>query len=325
MTLNEIKINIDDNKTTDKKLTSNKLDSIMDIIIDNIENNHQIDDEECKHIENDISSEKQHIDWDKATTLLNVALLSEKPSIWIEIMRKSGVLKLILPELLEGYGCDQNEFHLYDVYYHLLYSCDGSEKLLHIRMAALFHDVGKPRSRRTKIKNGIKSNTFYGHEIIGAKMFSKFIKRFNYDKEFVKTVTLLIRYHMFHYTKEWTDSAVRRFVKSVGDDFLNDLFLLREADRRGSGKKSDTCEEIEIFKKRIKVIQEQEAAPKVTDLVIGGSEIMSRYNMKPGRIIGDTLKYLLTKVVEKPELNNENDLFNIADKFIEEQGMRVKV
>ncbi len=308
--------NVDNNKNDD-------VNSVIKMISNSIANNNYIDDKKCSSIESEIvrNHSKNDIDWDLATNLLNDVLLSAKPSTWVETIRKCGLLKLILPEMLEGYGCEQNEFHLYDVYYHLLNSCDGAERLLHIRMSALFHDIGKPRSKRTKIKNGVKSNTFYGHEIIGAKMFHRFIKRFNYDKEFTDKVELLIRYHMFHYTYEWTDSAVRRFIKSVGDDFLKDLFLLREADRRGSGKKSDTCGEIEKFKKHILVIQEQEKAPKVTDLVIGGNDIMSRYNISPSRMIGDILKHLLSKVVESPDLNTREELFKIADTYFEEHAV----
>jgi poly(A) polymerase/tRNA nucleotidyltransferase (CCA-adding enzyme) len=292
------------------------VNAVMEFIIDLIRAGASIEEHTCQTIAEKVHQEQNEvIDSDLATDLLSEVLLSEKPSIWFEVMRLSGVLEYILPELLEAYGCEQNEFHLYDVYYHLLNSCDNAVPMLDIRMGALFHDIGKPRSKRKKDTEGDTNNTFYGHEIIGARMFKKIMKRFDYDNEFVDKVGHLIRFHMFHYTDEWTNNAVRRFIRSVGEDLLKDLFLLREADRLGSGKKSDTCDEIEAFKERIEEIRVQDKAPKVTDLEISGNDIINRYDIKPGPIIGEILRYLLQKTVEDPELNERETLLKLLDQY----------
>ncbi len=256
------------------------------------------------------------IDPQLATELLTNILLTQKPSIWIEMLRECNLLEHFLPELLEGYGCEQNEFHIYDVYYHLIYSCDSAIPRIDIRMAALFHDIGKPISKKRRLKKEIEKNTFYGHEVVSAHIFRKAMNRFLFDDKLIRKVSKLIRLHMFHYTEEWTDSAVRRFIRKIGEDFIKDLFILRDADRQGSGNRPDICEQIETLKQRINGVIEKDKAFKITDLAIDGHYIMEHYNLKPGPIIGESLKYLLTKVLENIELNEEETLQKLLDDYL---------
>lgn len=245
---------------------------------------------------------------------------SDKPSIGIENIRKSGILNIFIPELLEGFEVEQNEFHRYDVYTHNILACDyASKEFPLVRFAALLHDLGKPRSKDFALKQG-NGNVFYNHEIIGAKMAWKILKRLkfsNHDREYVLR---LIRMHMFYYTDDWTDGAVRRFLRKIDGDmeFLEALFELRKADRVASGMKKGEGAVLERFKKRIEKIIEQDNAFKVTDLDINGNIIMEHFSLKAGPVIGQILEFMLETVIDYPKLNNREDLLKIGEKFVSE-------
>ena len=101
--------------------------------------------------------------------------------------------------------------------------------------AALLHDVAKPRTSHEKANDD--GNSFYNHEIIGSRMAGRILKRLKFSTAQISHIKHLIKHHMFYYTKEWTDGAVRRFIRNVGAENLEDLFLLRDADRNGNGSK----------------------------------------------------------------------------------------
>ncbi len=160
-------------------------------------------------------------------------LETEKPSVGLEYMRKSGLMELFLPELARCYGVEQNKYHLYDIYYHSVYSCDAAPRGNYpIRLSALLHDIGKLPTIR---KGDDGENTFYNHEVVGSRMTRKIMTRLKFSNEDIQRVVNLVNNHMFHYTDEWTDGAVRRFMRKVGMENLEELFLLRRADREGNG------------------------------------------------------------------------------------------
>ena len=186
---------------------------------------------------------------------------TDKPSIAIEYMRETGLLNYIIPELLAGYEVIQNKFHKYDVYYHNLYSCDAAPKDNYIvRFAALFHDISKPQTKREQDDN---ENSFYNHEIIGAKIAKTILRRLKFGNDDINKIVHLIKYHMFYYTDEWSDGAVRRFLKNVGIENLSDLFKLRDADRVGNGTKTGIPKTFLDFQDRIKRILEIDNALKL--------------------------------------------------------------
>ncbi|MDY6969623.1 MAG: CCA tRNA nucleotidyltransferase [Spirochaetota bacterium] len=232
------------------------------------------------------------------------------PSIGFEYMRESGLLDLFLPELSMCYGVTQNKYHQYDIYYHSLYSCDaipGSDPI--IKLAGLLHDIGKVETRRM---GNDGEYTFYNHEVVGAKIIRKIMKRLKFSNEEKARVNNLILNHMFHYTDEWTDGAVRRFMRKVGMENLNDLFILRLADRRGNGKRDGLPDPINRLIKRIDKVIEEENAIKVKDLDINGYEIMEEFNIKPSPMIGHILKDLLELVLDDPDLNKKQILLKKA-------------
>jgi poly(A) polymerase/tRNA nucleotidyltransferase (CCA-adding enzyme) len=239
-------------------------------------------------------------------------MLTKKPSISFEYMRITGLMGHILPELLNCYGVIQNKFHKYDVYYHNLYSCDAApDNNYNIRFAALFHDIAKPQTQKNKddLEN---ENSFFNHEVIGARVAGKILKRLKFKKTDINEVTHLIRYHMFYYTNEWTDGAVRRFIKNVGIENLDNLFKLRDADRIGNGMKQGIPEIFLEFKERIAKILEIDNAFKIKDLDINGDIIMKRLGLKQGPIIGEILNYLLELVLDDPQLNKQEILIDSA-------------
>ena len=254
----------------------------------------------------------------------------EKPSEAFEYFRRLGVLGWILPELLEGYGVDQNEFHAYDVYYHNLKACDeGSRWEPLIRTAGLLHDIGKPRSkRRVGVKKegylggrgggvggGGMKNIFYDHENIGAKMAMRVLRRFGFRECTVKVMSKLVRMHMFHYTKDWTDNAVRRFMKKAGGE-LEYLFKLRYIDRVASGKKRGNSQAMSNLERRIRGVREEDERVKVKDLMINGDDIMDIFSLEEGPLIGSILDKLLKIVLESPEKNDRSLLIYYTRLFL---------
>ena len=243
---------------------------------------------------------------------------SPKPSLGIELMRKSGLLEIFLPELLTGYEVDQNIYHRYDVYYHNLYSCDAADpEDYRIRLAALFHDIGKFHAKKEigETDKGKKA-VFYNHEIIGAAITKRFMRRLKFSNHDIKTVTHLIRNHMFHYTNLWTDGAVRRFMRKVGLENLNALFELRRADRIGNGLKQGNSRAVQNLKRRIQLIIEKENAITVKDLAIDGNDVMEHFNLKPGPIIGAILNHLLEEILDNPEKNDRETLLQLGEDFL---------
>jgi poly(A) polymerase/tRNA nucleotidyltransferase (CCA-adding enzyme) len=243
---------------------------------------------------------------------------TRKPSLGIEYLRKTGILEIFIPELLEGYKHNQNEFHKFDVYYHNLYTCDAvSPAKPLVRLAGLFHDIGKPRAQNFACANG-NGNVFYNHEVIGEKITEKILKRLKFSNNELKKVKKLVKFHMFYYTEEWSDGAVRRFLRKLRDDTidLEDLFELRKADRIGSGLRSGDAEILDKFKKRIGDIINEDNALKVTDLDINGHEIMQRFGIGPSKIIGEMLEYMLQRVLDNPEFNQKEKLYTIGEEFL---------
>lgn len=192
---------------------------------------------------------------------LNDILTSATPSKWLLLMKDTGILKQILPELHNCFDVAQDPSHdKNDVGSHCLYTCDNITNMLHLRLAALFHDVGKPET--AKSRDG--RMTFYSHEVAGAVTTKAILKRFGYSKDIISKVSKLVGQHMFHYTSNWTDRAIVRFMKRVGidkDTDLNDfdLFKIRKAERLSNTmKRSEPVTERQFdFEKRIKRIQQQ--------------------------------------------------------------------
>ena len=142
-------------------------------------------------------------------------LQSPVPSVGLALMKDTGILAVVLPELLEGEGVAQGSFHCYDVFWHSLYACDAAPRESPIlRLAALLHDVGKPRTRADAADG---RPTFYGHEKVSAEMTQAILERLKLPNAVIREVAHLVSHHMFNYQDEWSDAAVRRLIARVGE------------------------------------------------------------------------------------------------------------
>ena len=235
---------------------------------------------------------------------------SKRANQGILYMKETGLLKKVLPELLEGEGLDQNKHHVYTVFEHNLRALDyaaESDFNEDVRLAALFHDIGKSRTKRGE---GMDS-TFHSHEIESTNMAYKILKRLKFPNEKIVRITRLIRYHMFKYDydpknpkDETTDSAVKRIIAGVGFENIEDLISLRMADRIGSGVAKAHPFRLNRFRYKIsKVIKEPIS---VDQLEINGNDIMRVLKIGEGKRIGYFKYILFDEVLDKPELNKKD-------------------
>ena len=240
-------------------------------------------------------------------------MTAEHPSIAFLYMRKTEILEYVLPELLEGVDMEQRDRHQFDVFHHVLYSCDFMEKDPVLRMAALLHDIGKPRC--FKVRDGI--NTFYGHENVGAEMAHGILRRLKFSKADENRICHLIKNHMFHYTEDWTDGAVRRFIARVGLENMSDLFKLRFADRAGAmGDKTFACTPEDIaLSRRVDAIAKETPALKLGDLAVDGGMLNKEAGIPKGPAMGTVLNYLLEAVMDDPAMNTKEVLLNLGKNF----------
>jgi poly(A) polymerase/tRNA nucleotidyltransferase (CCA-adding enzyme) len=231
---------------------------------------------------------------------------SDNPYKGVLILNQTRLLKYIIPELEEGIGVSQNLHHVYTVWEHnllaLKYAADKKYSLA-VRLGSLFHDIGKPRTKRGEGKY----STFYGHDVVGAKMTAEIMDRLKFPKELSEKVIKLVRYHMFFYNVgEVTESSVRRLLVNVGKENIDDLIKVREADRIGSGRPKAVPYKLRHLKYVIDKVSHDPISVKM--LKINGKEIMEELNIGPGPKIGLMLNYLLAEVLEDPSKNNKEYL-----------------
>ncbi|WP_028973587.1 CCA tRNA nucleotidyltransferase [Spirochaeta cellobiosiphila] len=255
----------------------------------------------------------------KASNIVNISyerirdefskiLLSQKPSYGLDLLRKTGILKEILPELFNCYGIKQNEYHRWDVYHHCLYSCDASKNILEIRLAVLFHDIGKVDSQKLNSKGRI---TFYNHELIGADIAKNILTRLKYPNHVINKVNHLIKHHMFNYSSDLSDQAIRRFISRVGIQNIDDLLELKRADIKGFDTDS-IDNNINKFVNHINKVKTKDAAFTVGDLNITGNDLYEFANIPKNKDMGKILKELLDVVLDDPSQNYIDNLLKLA-------------
>ncbi len=243
-------------------------------------------------------------------------IMCERATEGIELLRRLELLKYIIPELEEGYKVEQNKHHIYNCYEHYLRSLDYAAKQnfnKYVRLAALLHDIGKPRTKRGKGPDA----TFYGHEIVGAKMTAHILNRLKFPKKEIEKIVKLVRYHLFYYNPgEVGESSVRRLVRQVGPENMEELIQVRMADRIGSGVPKAEPYKLRHLRYVIEKVSQDPISSKM--LKINGTDVMRILKIKPGPKVGQILDILLKYVLDDPKKNKKE----ILEKEIKKLGRK---
>lgn len=255
----------------------------------------------------DISAERIQVELTKLIT-------SDNPDKLLDAY-ELGLTKIILPEFDAMMVTEQNNpYHLYSVGIHTIKVMENIKAEPILRYAALLHDVGKPKCKSVD-ENGI--DHFYRHQDKSSDMARDILRRLKMDNNTIKQVCLLAQYHDFGIRMQITPINFRRFLAKLGRDNFNDFILVKKADMAGQSDyhKEERLEQIAYMEEIYKQIIDENHALHVTDLVIGGKELMD-LGVQPGRQIGEILNALLQEVIDEPEKNNEQYLLQRAANMI---------
>ncbi len=255
-----------------------------------------------------VSAERIRDEWLKT-------MKAQRPSRAFGVMKDHGLLAITAPELLESVGCAQNRYHAYDVWGHAMACLDAAPGAPVLRVAALLHDVGKPRSRAFSDKTN--DYTFYEHERIGAEMVEPLLSRLRFSNEERQHITALVRHHLICYDQTWSDAAVRRWLRRVTPELLPDLYQLNEADVLGKGRDvTADLENLEALKLHVERVLAAGAALTTRDLAVDGRVLMQELGIQPGPDLGRILRALLDEVVEDPSKNQRDALLERARELL---------
>jgi len=240
-------------------------------------------------------------------------VMSERAADGIELLKQLGLLKYVVPELEEGYRVTQNKHHIYECYEHGLLSLKyAAQKNFnkYVRIAALFHDIAKPRVKQGEGPDA----TFYNHEILGAKMTFQILDRLKFPKKERDKIVKLVRYHLFYYNvDEVSESSVRRLVRQAGPENMEELLQVRMADRIGSGVPKAEPYKLRHLKYIIEKVSQDPISAKM--LKVNGNEVMKILEIQPGPKVGQILDILLGFVLEDPKKNEKKFLENEIKKM----------
>jgi tRNA nucleotidyltransferase (CCA-adding enzyme) len=249
-------------------------------------------------------------------------VMSSHPEYGFNLLRQTGLLAIVLPEVAEGVGVGQNKHHIYTVFDHNVKSLQYAAQFgypLHVRLAALWHDIGKPRTKKLA---GL-DYTFHAHDIVGARMTEKLMKRLRFSNALIEQVVHLVRHHMFYYdVGKVTEAGARRLLRRVGKDQFADLIKLRIAERKGSG-----VPKAEPYRLRhLQFLVEKAAQEPITTnhLKIGGNDLMKELALRPSPQIGGILNALLAEVLDDPAKNTREHLLKRAHELKDKDSSELK-
>ena len=233
-------------------------------------------------------------------------LVGDRPSRGFNLMRKTGLLIHVIPELLEGYRKKQDATHRFTIYKHIMETMDHIESDPVLRLTALFHDIGKPRVRR-KV-NGVFR--FLGHEKVSADMSKEIMARLKFSKKMISRVANLVTVHMVAvgYHEGWRDNALRRLIRRVGSEDMDHFLLFRRADILAHGQDDGIMSVFSTFKERLENVRNRPVAMKERDLALDGRRVMDVLGLPQGPEVGKILGQLLETVIDHPEWNTEERL-----------------
>ncbi len=247
---------------------------------------------------------------------------AKRPSIGLLLLEQTGVLVHLWPELVEGVGVEQNEWHAYDVWRHSLATLDAAPSgALAVRLAALLHDVGKPRTKA--------GPHFYRHEIVGSEMARAMLERFRFSNEIVKATEHLVRQHMYSADPGLSDAALRRFIQRVGPENIEHLFDIRHADIAGSGlPKRDGSNE--AFEARVRDELARKPAFSIRELAVSGDDVIATLvargeaptDFNGDERIGAALRWLFEQVTDEPERNERSLLLELLEQYLDTAALQ---
>lgn len=238
-------------------------------------------------------------------------IASPLPSRALLIMEQTGLLRLFLPELAACRGVEQKGMHRFDVLDHSLLACDYAAREQYppeVRLAALLHDIGKSVTRKLD-QAGIW--TFYRHEAESARLAWLILGRLRCPNVLCGAVSHLVAEHMFHYTEDWSDAAVRRFIVRVGKDNLDKLYRLRRADAYATAATEPPHDFLLPLAKRVERVLAESSAFTLKDLAVSGNDLLT-IGIQPGKTMGIILYELLETVLDDPSQNTREQLLAIA-------------
>lgn len=248
----------------------------------------------------------EHISKERIRDEFIKMIMSDAPATALDLCARLGVLKYISPEFEKGIGVEQNQAHAYTVWEHLLRSLQhaADKKFpLHVRISALFHDIAKPHTKKWQNNQW----TFYGHEVVGAKITKNILIDLKFPKETIDKVHKLVRWHMFFSdTEEISLSAVRRMVRNVTPELIWDLMDVRACDRIGTGRPKEAPYRLRKYHSMIEEVMRDPISVK--QLKINGETIMKLTDTQGGPHVGFILEILLSEVLEDPTLNTREHL-----------------
>ena len=276
----------------------------------------------------------QRISKERVRDELIKIIMSDRPMEGFLFLKKLELLHYIIPELENSIGIEQKGIHVYDVWTHLFKSLQhAADKKypLHVRLAALLHDISKPETRRQDKDSG--QYTFYGHEVVGSRVTKKILENLKFSRETINKVVKLVRWHMFFSdTEQITPSAVRRLIANVGQENVWDLISVRICDRIGTGRPKENPYRLRKYQSMIEEVMRDPVS--VGMLKINGTKIMELLEINPGPKVGLILNALMEEVLENPSLNVEEylqkktiELYQMSDnelKLLAEKGKQKK-
>jgi poly(A) polymerase len=217
---------------------------------------------------------------------LRKMLVSERPRLALELMDQSGLLDVVLPEVAACRGVEQGGWHTHDVLGHTLLAVEKTPPDLTVRLAALFHDVGKPVT-------ATPDGAFHGHDIEGSRLAGVALRRLRFPHQEAERVAKLVALHLrpVFYDSDWTDSAIRRLAVAAGD-LIGPLMSLARADIAASAYPEP--EKLDQLQRRLDAVLAEK--PSRLELPITGEEIMKERGLQPGPEVG-RIKDRLTELV----------------------------
>lgn len=250
------------------------------------------------------------ISWERVRDELSAMLVSSRPGEALHLTRKTRLLAHVLPELEACAAVPAGRACAGTVFEHSLKATDAIEPVLHLRLAALIHDIGKPATMARDAHGRVR---FFGHERVGADLAEQALGRLRYPGDLVRKVALLVEYHMFTYDPATKDKGIRRLVATLGIDAVCDLAKLREADRAALGAGPGPGGNMAAFLARVERVMAEAPALSVRNLAVDGHDVMKVLGVPEGPEVGEALSRLLDAVLEDPTLNSRERLLQLLE------------